>query len=286
MAVRLPEIARRTIAENDLGTGEIEEVALLIDEIESGSIRAVSETEAPDAHAWASYVERYAGMSWLDAPWFFVETYFYRRLLAATGYSRRGKRLGVDPFAGQKQAGLDGSMGLADGLAGLLHDVSALVAAALRANQVDLSLWPAGAAAGGAESRTRAVLGGDRTSRLVVDDADELIRQLDRPADAVLAMVLDNAGAELIADLALAAAMIERGARVVLHAKAHPTFVSDATATDVLSTIRRLAAVPSPARRIGDPLTQAVSDSTVRVVAPSFWVSPCALWNAPPGLVD
>ena len=47
-------------------------------------------------------------------------------------------------------------------------------------------------------------------------------------------IVLDNTGSELALDLLLVDALLSFGfARVTLHVKMHPTFVSDATAADV-----------------------------------------------------
>ena len=45
----------------------------------------------------------YEGRSWLDLPWYFAETYFYRRLLEAVGYFQPGPWQGHDPYAAQKR---------------------------------------------------------------------------------------------------------------------------------------------------------------------------------------
>ena len=37
---------------------------------------------------------RYAGKTWLEIPWYFAETYFYRRLLEAVGYFQPGEGQG------------------------------------------------------------------------------------------------------------------------------------------------------------------------------------------------
>ncbi len=105
---RLPEIGRRMLAANAFTpkvTGKIER---LLSEIPGGPIRRL-EDDAPDAVRWSDYVEPYVGNDWLDPPWFFIEHYFYRRLMEATGYFTSGSGLGVDPFRHQKLRGLQGS---------------------------------------------------------------------------------------------------------------------------------------------------------------------------------
>src|SRR5947208_13798778 len=49
-------------------------------ELRRGTLRALREP-ARDRAAWDRAVAPYLGRSWLDLPWFFAETFFYRRLL-------------------------------------------------------------------------------------------------------------------------------------------------------------------------------------------------------------
>ncbi|MDJ0925802.1 MAG: damage-control phosphatase ARMT1 family protein [Acidimicrobiia bacterium] len=275
---RLPEIAHRTIAENDLSPDRAARVTTLAKEIsDNDPISTIDEPLASDAPMWASHATPHLGNTWLDVPWFFAETYFYRRLLAATGFSQPGERAGIDPFAAQKAAGLDDAMDLAARLGEELAEPGVLVAAALWANRVDLSLWPAGET--DSEERTRAVLG-EAVAQLLVDDGEQAIASL---AGATVCIVLDNAGAELVADLALAAHVVETGGRVVLHAKAHPTFVSDATPDDIATTVSRLSREPSPAREIARVLE---GSKALGIAAHPFWVSPLPFWERPRDLDD
>ncbi len=280
---RLPEIARRTIAENRLDAKQTALVEALATEIGSGTVVSVDEPAADDAATWDKYVAPYLGLRWVDAPWFFVETYFYRRLLAATAYSQPGSRLGTDPFQQQKQKGLDGAVELAALLGEVLDDTQALIGASLWANRVDLSLWPAGEA--DADVRTQAVLGSQNQSRLLVDDTAPVLKVLAAPLVNVH-IVLDNAGAELIADLALAANILRNQGRVTVHAKPHPTFVSDVTLPDLDATMQRLAAEDTPAQQIARTLTTALGEGTLQIATHPFWVSPGAGWLCPPDLVE
>jgi hypothetical protein len=96
---RLPEIAERSIAENDFSLDVISMIRAMIDEIPEGKMRLLDDPQAPDSSEWHSYVSEYLGQNWLEVPWFFVEFYFYHRILEATGYYRVGEpSFEVDPF--------------------------------------------------------------------------------------------------------------------------------------------------------------------------------------------
>ena len=209
------------------------------------------------------------GGSWLDVSWFFAETYFYRRMLSATGYSQPGNRRGVDPFGVQKAVGLNGAMELAARLGETLDNPGLLLAAALWSNRVDLSLWPADES--GSKARTTAALS-HPASHLLADDSALVLPSL---AGASIHIVLDNAGAELVADLALAASVMNSGGTVTLHSKAHPTFVSDAVPRDIEMTLDRLAGETTPAREI------AAAIGNLAVTTHPFWVSPLPFWERP-----
>lgn len=280
---RLPEIARRIAAENDLDPDQALAVETLAVEIGDGYITQLDEPMAEDAAAWVAYVEPYAGMTWIDAPWFFIETYFYRRMLAATGYSQPGRRQEVDPFQRQKQIALDGAIGLATRLGRALDDPQTLIAASLWANRVDLSLWPADG--DDSDSRIEAVLGSQRASHLLVDDTDSVLDVLRTPQQNIH-IVLDNSGAELVADLALIASILENQSRVTIHAKPHPTFVSDVTLPDLDETIQRLAAEDPSAQQIARILTTTFGNGRLQATTHPFWVSPGAGWLCPPDLVE
>ncbi len=280
---RLPEIARRVIVENDLDAHRSDRIEALATEIGSGVITALDEPMLSDARDWVKYVARYEGQRWVDVPWFFVETYFYRRVLAASGYSQPGGRRGIDPFAVQKQLALDGAIELAPRLADALGDVPTLLAASLWANRVDLSLWPAGEE--DADARTKAVLGFDGASQLLADDTTAAAAML-QESGCVVHLILDNSGAELIADLALVADIVNRDGRVVIHAKPHPTFVSDVTLPDLETTIARLVAEPGAAGRLGQQLRRAQESGAIEATVHPFWVSPLPFWECPADLVD
>jgi hypothetical protein len=270
VARRLPAIARRVLAENALAPAAAASVAALADELPAGAVRPLHEPGAPDAALWDAYVAPYAGQGWLDAPWFFAETYFYRRILEATGYFRPGPGAQADPFALQKRRGLaeappvqSAPLTLADAIAG-----------ALWGNQADLSLWPAGEG------------GGPAGAHLLADDTPAGLGHLARLAErrAPVALVLDNAGAELIQDLILVDALLAHGLPVVLHAKAHPTFVSDATAGDVDATMAWLAETAPEGAALAERLRAARGRGLLSLQSDWYWTSPLAGWELPEAL--
>ncbi len=272
---RLPEIARRAIAENDLDALRSQRVEALATEIGTSLVTPIDEPEAADAALWAQHVTPYLDSTWFEAPWFFVETYFFRRLLAATGYSQPGSRCGVDPFIYQKRLALDGALGLAARL-GELTDASALLRAALWSNRIDLSLWPVDSA--DSTGPIDAALNTD--GGLLVDDL--ATASVSVTAASSIHFVLDNAGSELVADLALAAFLLEGGKRVKLHAKPHPTYVSDVTADDFAQTIDRLGPA-SP--QMAELLRNALAVGNLEITSHPYWVSPLPFWRCPSDLV-
>ncbi len=102
LKTRVHGILQDVCAANDFPPETVTALAALSHEIASGTIRALHET-APDTAYWATSAAPYVGRSWLDIPWYWAETYFYRRILEATGYFQPGPWQGVDPYAAIKR---------------------------------------------------------------------------------------------------------------------------------------------------------------------------------------
>lgn len=295
---RMPEIVRRVMAENGFQPEIMAALDELARDMPHGLVRPLRDTWAPDAALWAGYVSPYVGMSWLDAPWFFAETYMFRRVLEATGYFGAGPGAGADPYALQKAAGLElgaRSWGLgarasahgsarADGPAALVsipESLAPLLAASLWGNQADLSLWPA--EEGGRPQGDAA----PRAERLLRDDTTALVAHIAGLSGmaARVDIVLDNAGLELLGDLALADCLLALDINVALHAKPHPTYVSDVTAPDVGAAVEWLLAHPdTAAAALGARMAAGLSGGRLAVRADWFWTSPLAGWELPGAL--
>jgi uncharacterized protein with ATP-grasp and redox domains len=290
---RLPEIGRRILAENDFPAAAVARLEALIAEIPAGPLRPLDLPLAPYLEDWQRYLQPYLGQDWLNPPWFFVEHYFYQRVLEAVGYYHPGPGRGVDPFALQKRLGLEANRAMIHGLAerlshkpesrsSLRESLSLLLSADLWGNQIDLSIWPAA----NGEGAQGGLLPRPRQANLLVDDAPRAMDYLlDLPdGSARVDFLLDNAGFELVADLALADFLLAAGLTrsVRFHAKLHPTYVSDATEADVRATIAALSAEEHPATRaLGQRLQMALSDNRLVLRSHPFWTSPLDMWDMP-----
>ncbi len=127
---RFPRIARQTIKDNEFQEAMETLLLTLIEEIPFAPIRHLHDIRAPDADDWRNYVDTYvkngdeqegSAPNWLQIPWFFVETYFYRRILEATGYFDDLQEDHLDPFVRQKSLGLDQQSTQIQYLASLLN---------------------------------------------------------------------------------------------------------------------------------------------------------------------
>ena len=99
--------------------------------------------------------------------------------------------------------------------------------------------------------------------------------------------MIDNAGLELIADLALADYLLTTGAAasVHLHLKMHPTFVSDAMKGDVNNTADFLAKANNTAvSAFGQRLMNDLASGRLILRDHQFWTSPLAFWELPQDL--
>ncbi len=184
---------------------------------------------------------------------------------------------GLDPFAAAKREELAGQA-LWRGLDGALDGVSDIVEVhlaelmlrALWGNRVDLS-YAVGVAFGAA----------GHSDDLLCDDRARAIPALLRP-DGDVHIVADNTGSELSTDLALADTLIARaGARVSLHVKIHPTFVSDAIAGDVWALLAAMDARGGAAAELARRLRRAWDDDRLRILPDPFWNGPRFLWERP-----
>ncbi|MFS1300864.1 damage-control phosphatase ARMT1 family protein [Streptosporangium longisporum] len=251
----------------------------LLEEIEG--IMAPPEDSAHDRDLWESWDRGHIGRRWDEVPFLWAESYFYRRLLSAVGYFEPGPWRGVDPFEPFKQAELEGEAvdeelreldALADAPAG--ERDQALILRALWGNRADLvfriSAGPDLA---------------DREAGLVADDS-ALLWSL--AGTGRVCLVADNAGSELLPDLVLIDHLLHaRGTgQVILHVKPLPYYVSDATVTDVLACLRRMAAAGGEAGRVAGRLRAAIGSDRLVLRAHAFSCAPLPYREMPVGMRD
>lgn len=294
IAVRLPEIGRRILAENNFRSHIVADLETLIEEVPEGYIRPLIDHNAPDANNWRTYCLPYLGQSWLQAPWFFVETYFYRRVLEATQYFVAGAATAAhDPYIRQKQQARQNSRPALAALCRVVNRwqnqpeaapeaLAYLLSAALWGNQADLSMWASDATNAPAHSAET------RHAFVLADDTTAVIHHLLSPNHPVrLDLIADNTGLELGSDLCLIDYLLHSGTAVtvVLHLKSHPTFVSDATPADVQETVTFLAQSDDPEiQTVGRRLQICLADGRLQLRHHLFWTSPLAMWEMPADL--
>jgi uncharacterized protein with ATP-grasp and redox domains len=287
MAERLPGILRDVQSANaDYPPPVLRALDRLHDALAYGEpILMLDASPVPpaDYDAWnAAYRTQRAQfdpLTWLNAEWFFAETLLYRLLIQAVRWHETYR----DPFAATKQAELNGDNLWAVLDAALAVDgdfaekFAALLGFALWGNRVDLS-HPAGSLAGQAAAE----------DDLLVDRRGDVLNYLGRvgvtAGNVTIHMIIDNTGTELATDCVLADALLTGGYEVVLHLKAHPTYVSDATTADMWHLLDAMTARGGPPAALADRLRQAWREERLRLVTPPFWVSSRFLWDMPPGL--
>jgi Damage-control phosphatase ARMT1-like domain len=288
---RLPHIAQRVVADNPLTSAMRHQIADLIAAIPHRTLEAFTDPTAPDMPGWRDYVCAYLDHNWLQVPWFFAETYFYRRLIAITDFFRTG----FDSFATQKQQGLQTTVAQGRALATQAHRLRAdgwrpesfihFLTLALWGNQADMSLW-----APDDPTQPSHTPADHPHEHLVVNEAEAVAQYLTALQDAPRAealcvdCLLDNAGFELLGDLCLTDYLLSTAhvQPVRFHAKVHPTFVSDAIIADVHTTIAWLRYhTDSALRTLGARLYAYVQHRRLHVYTHPFWTSPLPMWEMP-----
>jgi uncharacterized protein with ATP-grasp and redox domains len=238
---RKPQIIRQVIADNGYPPDIVAALEAFRQEIATQPIQPLTEL-APDSEFWNQQASAYRGRTWLELPWYFAETYFYRRLLEAVRYLQPGPWQDQDPFAPQKRKQEDEAVAfLAQHWAELTAAdpetrFEALLHSSLWGNRADLSnLTVRELARGGLDAST------ERHNILI--DHSRWITALLSSGIQRLDLVTDNVGRELLFDLALAEFVLDQGwaASVVFHLKDRPFFVSDAMPRDAEHFLALLA---------------------------------------------
>ncbi|MFK0192101.1 damage-control phosphatase ARMT1 family protein [Kitasatospora sp. NPDC090308] len=276
---RHPVLIRQVLDALPYGPAQRERLAALLAQSTGGGVLEPPDGDDPDAARWREWGTGLWGRRWDEAPFLWAESYFYRRLLDATGYFRPGPWRGVDPFAPVKAAELAGPA-VAGELAALdaaEPSRQALLSAALWGNRADLGF--------------RLTAGDDGTSvaALVADDSAALWSVLEHGRGGRVDLVADNAGRELLPDLVLIDHLLTSGlaGRVALHVKPQPHFVSDATTADTLAALARLRTAPGEAAAaIGERLWRAMGAGTLTIGAHPFFCAPLPFDAMPADLRD
>lgn len=262
---QVPGIVHETIALNDFPDDIRGALEAFYAEVTGGVIRELRE-DAADQGFWNTMSAPHLGRTWLDVPWYWAEAYFYRRLLEATRYFQPGPTLGIDPFGSKKQTELapdSAPQTLSTLLQSLPDDLQMrfemLLHASLWGNRIDLSYEAASQLGRAAGVR-------DERANLLVDDTALLWELLRTQRPHRVAILADNAGTELLTDLALADYLLgaELVGKIDLHLKPQPFFVSDAMPQDVMAGLDALEAGDGAARTLAARLRTHISQGRLR----------------------
>ncbi len=290
---RLPHIIDQIIIDNNLKSYEVENLRKLSAEIATGEIRALGGNNDIDSAQWNNYVAPYLGKKWFDVPFFFVEMYFYRRVLEAISYFSTCSDNAIDPYKVQKERELYAAVLHAKDYADVLEAsrnshqdplkyLEFFLSATLWSNRADLSQLPRDA-----EIENYGIVGSESSSLLINDlpgfsrfiRAKKRLNRLD--------VILDNSGAELLADLALVCYLLESDLvkSVYLHCKAYPIFVSDATMTDIKFTLDCLKNnISSEVVQWANKLELFIDQGRLELCHHDFWTQPLFFQDMPDDL--
>ena len=268
-----------------------------------------------EAQEWRQLLQPYIenGDTWLTAPWMVTEFYVYRRLMQALRYwDRTSPGFMYDPFAKPKRDGLVSSVASAEAVLAQFpklllptttttntttddndeYDQGIGLAAsfALWGNKMDLSLWPADAS--GKARDVFSAIWASASENLLHDDTALLaqhcarLRRSQGGGGGNVDIIVDNAGLELVTDLALGQYLIQSGiaARVTFQLKSHPTFVSDALEKDLRETVAYYhhhldPAVYPHAQAAGAVWQEYLDQGKWQCHEDNFWVQPYAMWD-------
>lgn len=287
MLHRLPHILQDVRDQNAYPPEIQANLAALHLELSDGQVQPLVDDGA-DAAFWRQACSLWQERTWQQLPWFFAETYFYRRILDAVDYFHPGPWQWHDPFAVPKLQGLAQGITRITTLLQAVPDVRVQYDAfrfwffhSLWSNRSDFSNLLALAHAQNLSSA-----GNDD---LLVDDSLQVWNAFQKGRVERLDIVCDNAGPELLTDLALADMILTQqlAGQVVLHVKAQPYYVSDAMIQDVDESVQSLQrSTEKAASFLGARLEEELQDGRLRCSDHPFWTTCLTLFQVPPDLLQ
>lgn len=223
--------------------------------------------ETSDRFIWDQDVHPWLGKTWLEIPWFFAETYFYRRVLEIVRYFQPGPWMSVDPYHILKQDEIyyalpviNESYHVEETSASYEH-FSGYCYRALWGNRGDLS-----------NLHVFETDMGLQPENIILDQSEAAYRFL-RKKPMKIAYFMDNVGKELYFDLAFIDYLLNANLAksVTIFLKNQPFFVSDAMPKDILFSLRAMQTssakyVSSIANRFDERLGRTI----IKLEAPPF----------------
>jgi uncharacterized protein with ATP-grasp and redox domains len=269
---RKPQIIRQVIEDNDYPPEIARALEAFRAEIASQPMQPLCE-QAPDVAGWNQALAEYTGKTWLEVPWYFAETFFYRKLLEATRYFQAGVK--ADPFFKQKDKQITSDIqrlaGEWEQLAAISSETlyEALLHSCLWGNRTDLSNFTV-------KVKARGGLDAREERHLILIDHTEQVRSLLSNHVRRVDFINDNVGSDLFFDLAFTDFLLRQdwAGEVHFHLKNQPFFVSDAMPEDARRTIALLEEASSPAlATLGRRLEDDLAAQRLNLNTDPFWTS-------------
>ncbi len=280
IADRKPKIIQQVIQDHTYPPAIVTDLQAFSAEI-SGKEPTPLHEQAADVPFWNRAMSIHSGRSWLELPWYFAETFFYRRLLECVRYLQPGEWQSVDPFAGQKEKQIDADIlhlaAIWNQFDGLPPDVEfeALLHSCLWGNRTDLSNFTIKVkAAQGLAAR-------HEEENIVINHTAQVYKRLNGGVGQV-DFINDNAGTDSLFDLALADFLLRQNwaKRIVFNLKDRPFFVSDAMIQDIRHSIDLMIEQPA-LRGLGERLAAYLRDGRFTLQTHPFWTS-CLMFRQMP----
>lgn len=242
---RKPMILGRVVEDNHFSDDVNQGIHDFLEEILSGTIHPLNYL-SKNAVFWNKKADEFDGKTWLELPWFFAETYFYRRLCEITGYYELDSvNYLLDPFEVQKKNLMESDLlGMIESGLFRLHEENELplktyLDACLWGNRADLSNITVNLAHSSGEE----LAGASHLMKLIdhsTNIQDFLVGGVEK-----ISYFVDNVGREFYSDLLfidylLRSKLVEN---FNLYVKPAPFFVSDVVEKDVVDSIDQLKQV-------------------------------------------
>jgi uncharacterized protein with ATP-grasp and redox domains len=284
---RMPAIIYQIIQDNSYLSHKVSALEALGDEIARQPVRPLYES-ATDVGFWNATLSTYSGKTWFELPWYFAETYFYRKLLEAIGYFQPGPWQDRDPFHKQKRLQMETDI---QGVASTLEQLFTLEPEILFDELLHSSLW--GNRADLSRFAIQQVAHGDLATRenrpLILIDHTVQIHELLASGVKRVDFITDNVGRELFFDLAVSDFLLTQGwaSQVHFHVKNQPFYVSDAMPADVEHTVSLLKAIPSQSmQELGSRLAVDLAERRLNIHTDPFWTTCLMFRYMPPHLKE
>jgi len=235
-------------------------------ELDNEPVRPLEE-KTSDRLIWDGDLEPWTGKTWLEIPWYLAETFFYRRILEIIQYFQPGPWQALDPYRLLKDNELAEALTIFEDIYTEPHAQPSLVNfqktcyRALWGNRGDLS-----------NLNVFETSMGEQTDRIVLNQSSDAFTFLSQKKSKI-AYFMDNAGKEMLFDLALIDYLLMSGlARsVTCYLKNQPFFVSDAMPEDFNQSIDYLLSSDSDkVRKLAQRISQFQQKRTILLEAPPF----------------